>query len=88
MSNLCRRLPSFVLLLLFTLPAGRLYSQTLFGRISGTVLDPTGAAIAGAHVTITDLEKQTSRVVSTDDKGFYSAENLPVGTYSVAADQS
>ena len=53
--------------------------QTLFGRISGTITDPSGAAVAGAKVTVTDVATQNSRILTTDDKGFYSADNLPVG---------
>jgi hypothetical protein len=76
-------LPLFALL--FSLSP--LHSQTMFGRISGTVVDPSGAAIAGAKVTATNSDTQAVRVVSTDDRGFYVAENLPIGPYVVTVDQ-
>ena len=60
-----------------------LTAQTTFGRISGTVLDPSGAAIPAALVTITDTETHATRVVTTNGNGFYVAENLPIGPYSV-----
>ncbi|HEX6546026.1 MAG TPA: carboxypeptidase-like regulatory domain-containing protein, partial [Bryobacteraceae bacterium] len=53
-----------------------LAAQTSFGRISGTVTDPTGAAVAGAQVTITDVDTQAKRDVITDNNGFYVATNL------------
>ena len=54
-----------------------LKSQIPVGRISGTVADPTGAAVAGAPVTITNTDTQAKRTVSTDGKGFYSMGGLP-----------
>src|SRR5579872_2647478 len=75
----------FASLLLFV-SALPLPAQTLFGRISGAVLDPSGAAIAGARVTIVNTDTQAARTVSTDDHGFYVAENLPIGPYTVAVD--
>ena len=59
--------------------------QTIFGRISGTVKDSNGAAIPNATITITNLATNLVRTASTDEDGFYTATNLPVGTYTVAA---
>ena len=44
--------------LFLTLTGARLSAQTLFGRISGTVTDQTGAVIAGAKVVITNTDTQ------------------------------
>src|SRR5205807_3712343 len=60
----------------FCLPVS---AQTSFGRISGTVTDPSGAAIAGAKVAVRNLETQAVRPVTTDSNGSYTAENLPIG---------
>src|SRR5579883_1259547 len=62
-------------------------AQTNFGRISGTVTDPSGAAIPAAKVVITNVDTQAVRSLNTDDKGFYVSENLPIGPYTVAVDQ-
>src|SRR5438874_3670834 len=62
-----------------------MYGQTVSGRISGTVKDSNGAAIPNANVTITNLATNLVRTATTDDDGFYTATNLPVGTYTVAA---
>jgi hypothetical protein len=64
-----------------------LIAQTSFGRISGSVIDPTGAAIAGAQVIVTNTDTKQARTVTTDNAGFYVATNLPVGQYSVAVEQ-
>jgi hypothetical protein len=65
-----------------------LYGQILVGRISGAVTDPTGAAVAGSQVTITNTDTQAARRVSTDNKGFYSVTELPIGPYKVEVNQS
>ena len=63
-----------------------LAAQTNFGRISGTIYDASGAVIPGVKVVITDTDTQVARNVVTDAQGFYVAENLQVGPYSVSAD--
>jgi hypothetical protein len=59
------------------------WAQTTFGRISGTVTDPSGAAVPNASVTIRDTETQATRSVLANASGFYVAENLPIGPYEV-----
>ena len=60
-----------------------LYSQGSEGRISGTITDQSGAAIPSAKVTITDVQRNVSRAVTTDAAGAYAAPNLIPSTYSV-----
>lgn len=74
------------LLILVASGAGIINAQTTFGRISGTITDPTGAAIPNASVTVVDPATNSSRTVSTNDEGFYTVTNLPVGTYDVTAE--
>src|SRR5215831_17423277 len=57
--------------------------QTIFGRISGTVRDNQGGVVPNANVTITDATTNLVRTATTDEDGFYTATNLPVGTYTV-----
>jgi hypothetical protein len=68
---------------LFCIP---LFSQGSAGRILGTVTDQTGGAIAGATITITDTQRGTSRILTTDQSGDYSAPNLIPSAYSVRAE--
>jgi hypothetical protein len=61
-------------------PAG---AQSTAGRILGTITDPSGAAVAGAVVLITDVQRGTSRTLNTDDSGSYAAPDLEPGTYKI-----
>jgi hypothetical protein len=60
-----------------------LNAQTDTGRILGNVTDQTGAAVAGASVTITDVERGTTRLMTTTQAGDYVAPNLASGLYKV-----
>src|SRR3982750_3163621 len=65
-----------------------LHAQTSFGRISGTVTDPTGAAVPGATVTFTNTETQNKRTVEADPNGYYVITTLPIGPYNGEVNQS
>src|SRR5437870_12620642 len=62
------------------------FSQGNTGRILGNITDPSGALIPGASVTITDVERGTSRTLITDEGGAYNAPSLPLGTYRIRAE--
>jgi vitamin B12 transporter len=49
--------------------------------LNGTILDPAGAAVAGARVEITGQD--LARTEYTDDRGKFVAADLPAGTYQV-----
>ena len=72
-----------VLLSLFSITIPYLQAQGSLGAISGSVTDSTGAAIAGAKVTITNLATAVSRTLTSDSGGFYSAEGLSTGQYKI-----
>jgi hypothetical protein len=65
-----------------------LAAQTTFGRISGTVTDPTKAGIPGARVTVRNVGTQDTRVVTTDSNGYYVAPEIPIGAYAVEVEQA
>ncbi len=69
--------------LLISLPA---FSQGNTGRILGTVTDQSGGVVAGATVTVLDVDRGTSRTLTTDDAGAYNAPNLTPGNYTVRAE--
>src|SRR5271165_4472965 len=73
-----------VCLLAASLPVS---AQTMFGRISGSVVDPSGAAVSGAKVVVLNSDTQSGRSQTTDDRGFFVADNLPIGPYTVTVDQ-
>jgi Carboxypeptidase regulatory-like domain len=56
------------------------------GSISGTVTDPTGAVIPVATVTATNTDTGVGQTVATDDKGFYSLLDLPIGHYDLGVE--
>jgi hypothetical protein len=60
-------------------------SQATTGVIRGIVSDPSGAPIAGAQVTVHDIETNFERTVATNERGVFVALLLPLGTYSVSA---
>jgi hypothetical protein len=61
-----------------------LRGQTFRGRIVGTVTDPTGAAIPGAHIVARNVATGLERSTVTGPDGTYSLSELPVGTYVVS----
>jgi hypothetical protein len=73
-------------LVLVALPA-RLHAQAeaTTGVIRGTVSDSSGNAIAGARVTLHNVETNAERVLITNDRGVYVGTLLRVGTYDVSA---
>jgi hypothetical protein len=62
-------------------------AQTVVGRISGTVKDVTGGVVPNATITVINNANNLVRTATTDENGFYTVTNLPVGDYMVAAEQ-
>jgi outer membrane receptor protein involved in Fe transport len=58
------------------------HAQTT-GTIYGRVLDPSGAVVAGAMVSVTNVETNLERTVTTESDGTYSFTLLPTGTYQI-----
>jgi hypothetical protein len=69
--------------LLFCVPV---FAQLNLGRLYGGITDQTGGAMAGATVTVVDVERGVSRPLTTDDAGEYNAPSLTPGTYTVRAE--
>ncbi len=69
-----------VVLSLLTL-CGAAWAQT--GSITGTVKDPSGAAIPGAAVLVTSPERGINRQTTTNSTGEYNESALPEGSYDV-----
>ena len=81
--NLWVVLAAFLIVFLAT---SLLFSQGSNGRILGSITDQTGASMVGATVTVIDIQRGTTRVLSTDAAGAYLAPNLLPGTYTVRAE--
>src|SRR6266567_3958471 len=54
------------------------------GTIAGAVMDPSGAAVVGAKVTVTAQATGLTRQTVSGADGSYIVPLLPVGSYSVA----
>ena len=57
-------------------------------EITGLVKDPTGAAVSGASVTVTNKATGATRKVTTNSEGLYSFPSLPPGTYELKVEQT
>jgi len=64
----------------FSLPG---LAQSTAGRILGSISDQSGAAVTGATVVVTDVDRGTSRTLTTDQAGAYVAADLTPGTYKI-----
>ena len=60
-----------------------LFGQANYGRIFGTVTDPTAAVLPGATVSIIDTQRGLARSLTTDEVGLFNAPALIPGTYTV-----
>jgi outer membrane receptor protein involved in Fe transport len=69
---------------LFLLPSSA-SAQALYGQMTGTVTDDSGAAIPGATVTVTNEGTGLAFDTVTDETGTYTVRNMPGGTYTMKA---
>jgi hypothetical protein len=76
-------LTAFALLLLF-LPSSR--AQLYTGSVSGTVTDPSGAAVPSARVTLTDVEKGFVYAATTNVEGRFLLSQIPPGSYNLSVE--
>ncbi|MDX6709017.1 MAG: hypothetical protein QOH96_33 [Blastocatellia bacterium] len=77
-------LQAILIVIAIGLSAGVSAQVTTVGSISGTVRDPSGAAVPNAEVTLEQENTGFSRSVKADENGFYIASSLPVGRYTVS----
>jgi len=55
------------------------------GDVTGTVTDPTGAAVPGATVTLTNVNTNGAQTATTNNEGSYRFAFVTPGTYKVTA---
>ncbi len=75
-----------ILLAVVLLVAAPAFAQVYRGGINGTVTDATGAAVAGAKVTATEVATATVLQTVSSAAGEFSFNDLPQGTYTVKAE--
>jgi Carboxypeptidase regulatory-like domain len=56
--------------------------------IVGTVTDPSGAAVANAKVTVTNLDTNIAKNLTTNDAGQYTAVDIHIGHYNIKVETS
>src|SRR5579863_6955752 len=83
-----RKTAPLVGLLFALLAAGTARAQSFRGSILGTVTDQSGAALAGAKVTVQNVDTGVARATETNDAGEYNVPELPIGTYTVTIEVS
>jgi hypothetical protein len=63
-------------------------AQVQFAQLAGTVLDPTGAAIANAKVTATNPATGESFTATTNSTGNYTVKEVPPSVYKISVEAS
>jgi hypothetical protein len=84
--HLLARLASSCLLLVVAAPAPAL-AQGTTSRVTGNVLDASGAAVPGATVTLTNEGTRVSLTTESSSSGTYVFDSVQVGTYTVAVER-
>ena len=64
-----------------------LFGQAFYGSVVGTVTDPSGAALRGANITLTNTATGERRQAQSSDEGDYQFLNLVPGKYRVEVEQ-
>ena len=78
----------FALIIAFGANVFTVQAQTIDGSLTGIVADEQGAALAGATVTITSVERNTvAATLQTNDGGTYTAISLIPGLYNIAVEK-
>lgn len=77
-----------------TVVVGKTYSidlgrvNTLYGSITGKVVDSAENAVSGAVVNITNMNGGEPLTLSTNENGEFSSSTVPIGTYTVSITKS
>ncbi|MGB6973548.1 MAG: TonB-dependent receptor [Terracidiphilus sp.] len=71
------------LLVIVTVLAPSAWSQAVTATIVGTVTDPSGAAVPGATVKATSVDRGISFSAVSSDAGLYRISELPAGSYTL-----
>jgi hypothetical protein len=69
--------------LLFFLAPGIALAQVLYGSLTGTVTDASGALVSGARVTALEVQTGVSQSATSDSSGIYRFSNILPGTYKI-----
>ena len=73
-----------LLISLLSLGVGMAMAQINSSTITGTITDQKGAVVAGANITLTEVNTGVSTTSKSNDVGEYTVPYLPQGLYTVA----
>ena len=59
------------------------WAQVLYGSVTGTVADQSGAAVPKAHAVVTNRATAVVREADADDSGHYTITDVPPGEYDL-----
>lgn len=77
----------FCVLILTLFSANAAFAQGTTSRLTGTVLDSSGAAVSGATVTLTNEGTGTSQTTQTGESGAYAFDLIQAGSYQVTVEK-
>jgi hypothetical protein len=78
-----KHISRFVIAMTALICAPALLAQTVTGSITGTVFDPSDAAVPGASVTAINTATGVRTTTTSNTGGGYSIRFLPIGTYTL-----
>lgn len=78
----------WIYLVSFVLSPATAVGQNSFGSLVGSVTDPTGAIISGAHVVLTNLATNATVTTTSNQSGIYEFVNVPPADYKIDAEQT
>src|SRR5712691_11375889 len=61
-------------------------AQIQNGQFTGVVMDPSGAVIPGATLTVKNLDTGLTLTTTSNDSGLYTAREVPIGSYKITAE--
>jgi Carboxypeptidase regulatory-like domain len=82
----CRPIPFWLSLVVLIFVSPQLHAQSTGGRILGRVLDPSGALVPGASLTLTNSDSGVTQKAESTKGGDYVFLTVPVGTYRLEAE--
>ena len=63
-------------------------TSTVTATLAGTVVDPSGAAVAGAKIRLRNPETEQAREAQSDGQGAFRMSGIPVGTYELRVEHA
>jgi hypothetical protein len=85
-ARLVRRIALFLTLTLATgclLSAMPAYAQSTNASVSGMIVDPGGARIVGARISLVNQSSKSARVTVADKEGVFNFSGVSAGTYTL-----